>query len=173
MAGRGGGRPAWLWIVLVTVVVVAGVAAIVASSGSSSSSAKPVDGISCDTGEQTRFHIHAHLAVFVNRQPKTVPAGIGITASCLYWLHSHTPDGVIHIESPVQRTFTLGNYFDIWRQPLSPTQVGAATGPVTAYRDGVRFTGNPRDIPLGNHTRVQLNVGEDVPPQSYTFESGL
>jgi hypothetical protein len=202
-AGRGARRPAWPWIALLTVVVVAGVAAVVGSSGSSSSSSgstgpllastasfdragtQPVDGISCDNGEQLLFHVHSHLAVFVDGQQRTIPAGIGIAppresqsgvvlaGSCFFWLHAHTPDGVIHIESPVRRTYTLGNYFDIWRQPLGPTQVGSATGPVTAYRNGVRVTGNPRDLTLGNHTLVQLDVGKDVPPHSYTFESGL
>ena len=185
-------------------VVVAGTALVIASSGSSSSSAggstgpllastasfdsagtQPVDGIQCQRGEQVLFHIHSHLAVFVNGQQRTIPLGIGIApprqvesgvafgGTCFYWLHSHTPDGVIHLESPTRRSYTLGDYFDIWHQPLSPTQDGPAAGPVTAYRNGIRLTGDPRDIRLGNHTLVQLDVGKDVPPRSYSFESGL
>src|SRR5690242_5587380 len=37
-----------------------------------------VDGIGCQTSEQTIFHIHAHLTIFVNGSPRQVPAGIGI-----------------------------------------------------------------------------------------------
>lgn len=145
---------------------------------------QPVDGIKCDFGEQLVFHIHSHLAVLVNGQQRTIPRGIGIepprqlqsgfvvAGSCFYWLHAHTPDGIIHIESPTNRSYTLGNYFDIWHQPLSPTQVGPAVGPVTAYRNGIRFTGNPRDITLGNHTLIQLDVGKDVPPVAYSFPAG-
>jgi hypothetical protein len=148
-----------------------------------------VDGIRCETMEEVLFHIHAHLAVFVDGQPRTIPEGIGIPpprqveqtpqgpfvdgGACYYWLHSHTRDGVIHIESPVQRTYTLGNYFDIWRQPLGPSQVGPAQGPVIAYLNGQRFSGNPRDIPLTVHALVQLDVGTDVPPRSFTFAPGL
>ena len=184
-------------------VVVVGTALVVASSGSSSSSAggstgpllastasfdnagtQPVNGIQCLGREQLLFHIHSHLAVFVEGQQRTIPQGIGISpprqresgfvvnGSCFYWLHAHTSDGIIHIESPVRRTFTLGDYFDIWRQPLSPTQVGPAQGPVTAYRNGVLFTGNPLDIQLGNHTLIQLDVGKNVAPRSYSFPSG-
>ena len=134
---------------------------------------QPVDGLTCGATESLFFHIHAHLAVFVNGQPKTIPATIGFSSTCLYWLHSHTPDGVIHIESPVQRTFTLGNYFDVWGQPLSPTQVGPATGTVTAYLNGQRYSGNPRDMPLDAHNLVQLDVGTDVAPQGFSFPAGL
>jgi hypothetical protein len=148
-----------------------------------------VDGIQSQSNEQVLYHIHAHLAVDVNGTPRTIPAGIGITpplqieqttggpfvagGSSFYWLHSHTADGIIHIESPVQRTYTLGNYFDIWGQPLSTSQVGPAHGTVIAYVDGHRFTGNPRDITLGAHTVIQLDVGKDVAPQPFTFPQGL
>ena len=148
-----------------------------------------VDGISCDRSEQVLFHIHAHLAVYVNSSARGIPAGIGIAppreiqqtdqgtfvsgGSCFYWLHSHTEDGVIHIESPVQRTFTLGDYFDIWGQPLGPQQVGPAQGTVIAYVDGKRVTGDPRQIALGAHTLIQLDVGQDVAPQPFSFAQGL
>jgi hypothetical protein len=88
-------------------------------------------------------------------------------------MHSHTADGIIHIESPVQRTYTLGNWFDIWGQPLSATQVGPAHGTVIAYVDGQRVAGNPRDIVLGAHTVIQLDVGKDIALQPYTFPQGL
>ncbi len=149
----------------------------------------PVDGIECQTAEQVLFHIHAHLAVYVGGQARGVPEGIGIGpprhevqtpdgpfvdgGSCYYWLHSHTADGVIHIESPVQRTYTLGNWFDLWGQPLSATQVGPATGPVIAYVNGQRHAGDVRSIPLEVHALIQLDSGGDVPPQPFSFPAGL
>ena len=150
---------------------------------------KPVNGISCDTSEQLVFHIHAHLTVFVNGAARQVPAAIGIpgaqaqntptgpfaaTGTCFYWLHTHAADGIIHIESPVHRTFTLGDFFDIWGQPLSKTQVGPARGAVTAIYNGQVYLGNPRDIPLRKHAQIQLQVGKPlVAPVSITFPSGL
>src|SRR5437588_2236928 len=89
---------------------------------------QPVDGIECEVRERLLFHIHAHLAVFIDGQQRTIPRGIGIPAprqitssdqgpfvvgrSCYYRMHSHTADGIIHIESPVQRTYTVGDYCD-------------------------------------------------------------
>jgi hypothetical protein len=133
-----------------------------------------VDGVRCQTSEQTIFHIHAHLTVFVNGSPRQIPAEVGITGTCLYWLHTHAADGIIHIESPIHRTYTLGNFFDEWGQPLGPNQVGSATGHVTALYNGKVYQGNPRDIPLNAHAQVQLEVGTPLTaPESITWPSGL
>jgi hypothetical protein len=133
-----------------------------------------IDGISCNTSEQTVFHIHTHLTIFVNGKQRQVPAAIGIpgavaqqtaagpfigSGTCFYWLHTHAADGIIHIESPVQRTFTLGDFFDEWGQPLGPDQVGPAKGKVTVIINGKVFTGNPRNAPLGSHENLQVEVG--------------
>jgi hypothetical protein len=146
-----------------------------ALAGTSAATAgQAIDGISCQASEQTIFHIHTHLTIFVNGQQRQVPAGIGIpgavaqptsagafidSGSCFYWLHTHAADGIIHIESPVQRTFTLGDFFDEWGQPLSASQVGPAKGPVTAIVNGRVWRGNPRNVPLGSHENLQLEVG--------------
>jgi hypothetical protein len=148
-----------------------------------------VDGISCQASEQTVFHIHAHLTIVVNGSPRQVPAGIGIpgaqaqntaqgpfvaSGTCLYWLHTHAADGIIHIESPVQHTYTLGDFFDEWGQALGPHVVGPATGPVVAIYNGQRYEGNPRYIPLNAHAQIQLEVGKPlVAPQTITFPGAL
>ena len=78
----------------------------------------PIDGIYCDALEQTAYHIHAHLTIYINGKQVAIPQGIGIASdqSCFYWLHTHTSDGVIHIEFPKQGSPTLGNFLDIWEQ---------------------------------------------------------
>src|SRR5262249_10554655 len=38
-----------------------------------------VDGIRCERSEQVRYHIHAHLTLFVNGKARQVPYGIGIS----------------------------------------------------------------------------------------------
>ena len=148
-----------------------------------------VDGISCQTNEQTIFHIHAHLTVFVNSSPRQVPAGIGIPSArsqntaqgsfvdggkCFYWLHTHAADGIVHIESPVQRTYTLGDFFDEWGQPLGPGQVGPDKGHVTVIYNGRLYQGNPRDVPLTKHAQIQLEVNTPlVAPEKIVWPSGL
>jgi hypothetical protein len=150
-----------------------------------SATGQAVDGISCQTREQTIFHIHAHLTIFVNGAPRQVPAAIGIpgaqaqngfivSGTCFYWLHTHAPDGIIHIESPVQRTYTLGDFFDEWGQPLAPNQAGPARGHITAIYNGQVYQGNPRNIPLNAHAQIQLEVGTPlVAPESITWPGGL
>ena len=138
-----------------------------------------VDGIQCGSSEQLAYHIHAHLAVYVNGAPRALPGGIGIPGSqvvasaqgpvatggqCIYWLHTHAPDGVIHIESPTKRIYTLGNFFDEWHQPLSAATVAGAQGKVTAIVNGRPWTKSLRAIPLDPHTVIQLNIGSPAVP---------
>jgi hypothetical protein len=142
-----------------------------------------VDGIECQTNEQTLVHVHAHLTIYVNGQARVIPYGVGIpdfqaeqtsagpfvsTGSCFYWLHAHANDGIIHIESPsTTKQFSLGQYFDEWGIPLSSTQVGPATGNVTVFFTSPGYgtsiyTGDPRSLPLGNHYEIQLDVGTPI-----------
>jgi hypothetical protein len=137
-----------------------------------------VHGISCGPTEQLAYHIHAHLMVYVNGQPRALPGGIGIPGSqvvqspqgpvasggvCIYWLHTHAPDGIIHIESPTQTIYTLGEFFDEWHQPLTGSDVAGAKGEVTAIVDGKTWTASPRSIPLRPHAVIQLDVGTPKP----------
>jgi hypothetical protein len=138
-----------------------------------------VDGISCGPTEQLAYHIHAHLAVFDNGRQYSLPAGVGIPGSkaqetsqgpvavggqCIYWLHTHTSDGVIHVESPTQRVYTLGNFFDEWHQPLTGNQIANVRGHLNVYVNGKLWRRSLRDIPLLPHGVIQVDVGEPTPP---------
>lgn len=135
-----------------------------------------IDGIQCGSTEQVAYHHHFHLALFVDGKPYSVPLGIGFvppaqvtqssqgpfaeaSPTCLYWLHVHAQDGIVHIESPEARTFQLGQVMDIWHVTLSPSQLGSYTGKVTATVNGVPWGGDPRQIPLDEHAQVVVNVG--------------
>ncbi len=147
-----------------------------------------IDGIVCGPIEQLAYHIHSHLLVYVNGSPRALPGGIGIPGSqveqstegpvaaggkCIYWLHTHAPDGIIHVESPTERVYTLGEFFDEWHQPLSSSQVAAATGTVSAFVDGKPWTKSPRGIPLLPHAVIQLSVGDPVVPFHRMSWAGL
>jgi hypothetical protein len=139
-----------------------------------------IDGITCGATEQLAYHIHAHLQIYVGGQSRALPGGIGIPGSsvqvdpqvgpvaaggqCIYWLHTHAPDGVIHVESPTARIYTLGNFFDEWHQPLSANRVGNATGRLTAFVGGKPWKRDPRLIPLTPHAVVQIDVGQPAVP---------
>ncbi len=138
-----------------------------------------VDGVQCAPIEQLAYHIHAHLQVYVNGQPRQLPGGIGLLGpvaqetpagpfygaqQCYYWLHTHTADGVIHIESPTARVYTLGDFFDEWHQPLSSSQVAGSSGQVTAFVNAKPWTQSPRAIPLTPRSVIQLDVGSPAAP---------
>ena len=150
-----------------------------------------IAGIPCQLAEKIAFHVHARLTIFVNGAARQVPFGIGIgpplygqslaghgvfvtSGSCFMWLHTHAADGIIHMEAPKPTSFTLGQFFAIWGQPLSKSQVGPAKGTVTAFYNGKVWTGNPAQIPLSSELQVQLDVGKPlVAPEHITFPKGL
>jgi hypothetical protein len=85
-------------------------------------------------------------------------------------LHTHAADGVIHIEAPAKVQFTLGQFFDVWRQRLDRRNLGPVRGRVVAYVNGRRY----RTIPLRRHAQIQLEVGRPgVPPAPIGFPPGL
>jgi hypothetical protein len=46
--------------------------------------------------------------------------------------------------APATQTFMLGEFFDIWNQPLGPDQVGPARRKVVVFENGKQLVGNPR-----------------------------
>jgi len=125
----------------------------------------PIDGIRCESSEGAVLHIHQHLQLFDRGRVVEVPAGVGIpgASNCLYWLHAHANDGIIHVESPTRRSFTLGQFFDIWGQDLSRTQAGgihaARGGRLHVTVNGRSFTGDPRAIVLRDHEEIVIENG--------------
>jgi hypothetical protein len=148
-----------------------------------------IDGVSSNQMEQLAYHIHAHLAIYINGAQKTIPYGIGIeepwstqadgssefvdSGAAFYYLHTHDDTGVIHIESPTNTYYSLGQFFAEWNQPLSSTQIGPYTGAETVYVNGAKYTGDPSSIKLTAHEVIQLEIGKAVGFQPYTFASGL
>ncbi len=125
----------------------------------------PIDGIRCDTMEGAVEHIHAHVLIANHGHPVQIPAYVGIPqgGNCLYWLHTHTDDGFVHIESPVKRPFTLGQFFDIWGMDLSRSKAAGVQAPrgrhLTITVNGVPYTGNPNMIVLRDHESIVIQNG--------------
>jgi hypothetical protein len=138
----------------------------------------PTSDIPCEAGERLTYHVHVHLSIFIEGQPSVVPAGVGIRSNCIFWLHTHDATGIIHVEAPAQRSFTLGQLFSIWGQPLSSTQLlnktTDAQHQIKAYVNGQEFSGDPSTIPLTAHAVIVLEYGPPFPaPQPFTFPAGL
>ncbi len=151
----------------------------------------PIDGVSCRTQktEVVKYHIHIYVSIYINGHQERLPAGIGVTSpalvehyptgilydvglyNCLYWIHTHSSDDVVHVEAPAKGNFTLGQFFDIWNQTLSSSQVGPAKGHVIVFENGRQFMGDPRAVPLSPHGVIQIDVGTPaVPFRPFTYK---
>lgn len=128
-----------------------------------SGSGTPIDGVNC-MGVMVS-HTHALLSIYRDGVRLAVPASIGLTG-CTYEIHTHDRTGVVHIEPSVTRTFTLGQFFAVWNQPLSRAVVAGLPGPVSYYVIDkevlTRFDGNPADLTFAAHKEIVIITG--TPP---------
>ena len=137
--------------------------------------AAAISGVECNRNEFDNYHLHSHLDVFVNGEERQVPNSVGIlnSPSCIYWLHTHTSDGVIHVEAPQTREFTLGQFLDIWNQTRDSAGFfdSVAGMNATAYVAGDDFEGNYRDVKLDSLKQIALVYGEDPEdiPEEFDF----
>ncbi|MBM7472931.1 hypothetical protein [Subtercola frigoramans] len=71
-------------------------------------------------------HLHSHVSITVDGVPQVVPANVGIDEKTQVTLplHTHEATGILHVESPIQRTFELGEFFAEWGIPLDSEGVG-------------------------------------------------
>ena len=170
---------------VIMIGIIAAVAIIIGFSissikfSSNANATPPIDGIKCEAMELGYFHKHLHLSIFINGQNYTVPALIGITDNCFYWLHTHDNTGIIHIESPVKRNFTLGNFFDIWKQKFSNTQILNNTAdsnhPLNVYVNGTKVPNSTNfgNINLHAHDVIAIVYGKtpNIILSKYNFGS--
>ncbi|MCV7346029.1 hypothetical protein [Mycolicibacterium rhodesiae] len=129
-------------------------------------------------------HIHAHLDVLLDGKPVPVPRDVGIDTDTrrgtISPLHTHDETGVIHVESPVKRQFSLGEFFSEWQVSLSADNIGALRAGggklVRVVVNGTPQTGNPAAITLGPHDEVAVVYGTPQPgetlPSKYDFGEG-
>jgi len=124
-------------------------------------SGAPIDGVHCDRAEGTVLHIHQHLFMYNRGSRVTVPGQIGIppAGGCLYWLHTHSDDGIIHVESPVRKAFTLGQFFDIWGEPLT---LAAAAGLTSRRGSTLKIWVNKKPFPVHSLRSLVLTNKTDI-----------
>jgi hypothetical protein len=125
--------------------------------------------------EALAFHIHMHLDVYVNGKHVGVPALIGIFGgSFITEIHTHTPDGVIHVESAENRPYTLGQLFGEWGVRVSASCLGRYCGNVHWWVNGKPQTGDAADLVFHAHQEIVIAAGK-LPARirsSYNFPAG-
>ena len=81
-------------------------------------------------GERVVYHWHAVVEYYVDGVKQDVPGNIGVPLdgshplaqygpSGIAPIHTHERDGVIHMESKVQRDYTFGDFLDLWGLDLA------------------------------------------------------
>ncbi|HEY7208055.1 MAG TPA: hypothetical protein VH416_07420 [Gaiellaceae bacterium] len=148
-------------------------------------------GLTPERYEHLRYHVHSHLDVFVNGKRVVIPAGIGIAIhdpavhhgaipdgstaygginppcaqACISPLHTHADLGLLHTESSTSRPNNLGEFFTEWNVRLDRRCVGGYCKPdsILVYVNGKRYSDDPREILLANHTEIAIVIG--TPPK--------
>jgi hypothetical protein len=106
-------------------------------------------------------HYHPRLAVTVDGQPMALPTGIGIdpATGAMSALHTHSSDGVLHVEAAKRgEKFTLGQLFIQWDVALTQTQVGGAAGTVRVSVNGKPYSGDPAALVLAPGQEIEVEV---------------
>jgi hypothetical protein len=134
------------------------------------------DGIPALKVEGTAMDLHAFVVVVFHGRQVTVPSLVGVNGreesgrilsppdGFVSPLHTHDSTGLIHIHSPVVRTYTLGEFFDVWGVRFDAACLGECAGDgtggttaggttagattVRVFDNGRERTGDPRAIAL-------------------------
>lgn len=130
-------------VAVVALIVLGGAGAYYVAPYLSPGSSQPFP---CVVGINYIYHWHTQLQIYSGGAPVTIPADVGIIPGCLEPVHTHDTTGLIHIETTVNRLYTIGDFFSVWGKPFgTPTQMllnGTSTtqGPSATLRDQLTIT---------------------------------
>jgi plastocyanin domain-containing protein len=77
----------------------------------------------CTTDMATEYHIHPELQIMISGVEYPIPNNLGIQPGCMTSIHTHDEKGVIHVEAPVAKDFTLGDFFAVWQKDFSKEKI--------------------------------------------------
>lgn len=113
-----------------------------------------------------RPHPHAHLDIFVDGRPVTVPAELGL-APPYAALHTHANSGIIHMESSkTDAQYDLGQFFGLWGVRFTNECLGSYCSSVRVYVNGDEQPGKVTDVVLEPYSEIAVVAGaapSDIP----------
>jgi hypothetical protein len=125
------------------------------------------------------------MALYADGTQVAVPAGIGVgrpwgkaadgfivSASCYAWIHTHDESGVVHVFTQIGQSYTLGQVFAVWGQPLDGGGALGFHGRLAVLVNGQTVAGDPRSVPLKDFENIVLELGRPPvtePPALYDF----
>ncbi len=137
-------------------------------------------GLEALSSEGTAMHIHQHLDIVINGKPVSIPADIGVASGFISAIHTHDGSGILHIESPVKKDFTLSQFFKEWNVDFDDSRIGSfavdQNHKLIMAVNGVPIT-NTQNYVLKAHDEIEIWYGNktDNPNliKDYSFIGGL
>ena len=119
-----------------------------------------VGAVSCDFGgHDAAYHIHSQLTIKLpDGTTAEVPPNIGINDDCMYWLHTHEPDGQLHVEAPDETLATLADFLEIWRRSTNPTIPNAVNAGLAEIRVMGELVESAASVQLKDGLGIEITV---------------
>jgi hypothetical protein len=119
-----------------------------------------VGAVSCDFGgHDAAYHIHSQLTIKLpDGTTAEVPPNIGISEDCMYWLHTHEPDGQLHVEAPDETLATLADFLEIWRRSTNPTIPNAVNAGLAEIRVMGELVESAATVELKEGLGIEITV---------------
>ena len=119
-----------------------------------------VGAVSCDAGgHDAAYHIHSQLTIKLpDGTTAEVPPNIGISQNCMYWLHTHDPDGQLHVEAPDETLATLADFLEIWRRSTNPTIPDAVNAGLAEIRVMGELVQSAASVSLKDGLGIEITV---------------
>jgi|SRR3989344_271766 len=105
-------------------------------------------GVPCLTSEV--FHLHPHLTIKIDGVEEPLPANIGIYTDCAQEIHTHEADGIIHVESEIDKGYTFQDFLNVFRVSLEQE------GYVTRLTVNGEFNNNDTSFKLEDPQEILL-----------------
>lgn len=132
--------------------------------------------------EGNALHTHQHLDIFIRGNKITIPAGIGVNEGegFISPIHTHDTTGIIHVESPTNGTFTLGQFFTVWGVRFNDNCLGGYCNQgdqkLKVYVNGQLMIGDYQNIVLTPHEEIAIEYGNEFEaptiPSNHPFPPG-
>lgn len=120
------GLPIWVFV-LILVAIVGVVGGVYLSSGPTAPPPPlPLNEMCVQhTGIGVHYHVYLHIVILgLEYSTPANMSNLGIEdPTCYRPVHTHTDLPLLHIELPQPRDVRLGDFFEIWGQPFSRSQI--------------------------------------------------
>tara|TARA_B100000287_G_scaffold147624_2_gene139354 strand:- start:802 stop:1383 length:582 start_codon:yes stop_codon:yes gene_type:complete len=79
----------------------------------------------CVTHSDSINHYHPWIYIKINGEVVNIAENIGVTEECMYPVHTHSPDGKLHIEIPNSNPLKIKveDFFTVWGTEFNENQI--------------------------------------------------